>query len=90
MLEKYTVQPINYLFKRTVDNANEISPEYFICEFSEVGNLPPVTLSKQELCKLVKTDSDRLRIESTVNDNNTIIGYSAAREFINWLNEKTK
>lgn len=92
MLEKYTVQPINYLFKRTVDGNDEISSEYFICKFSEVGNFQLVTISKEEIYKLVKleSESDRLRIESAINDNNTIIGYSAAREFVDWLNENAK
>lgn len=90
MKEKYSVQPINYLFKRTVSLEDEISSSFFICLTEEIGNYPINQVTKKDIYKIIKSEADTHKIDLYVNNDGTIQGETPAREFVAWINENLK
>lgn len=90
MKYKYSVQPINYLFKRTVSFDDKISSSNFICLTKDIGNYPIKQVTKKELYEIVKPGTDTHKIDIYVNDDGTIDGDTPAKEFVEWFNGHTK
>ncbi|HCN55717.1 hypothetical protein [Leuconostoc citreum] len=85
--QKYFFQPIEYLNTiRTVSNPESNSGFYYVYLIGSENE----KITKTSLFSLLKQNVDAHKIDIYVQDDDTIYGYEAAAEFINWLNENSK